>query len=321
MMEIHSLLSRLLVEGKKRCSWGSLLNPWIICEMKGDLTNCRKYGRGANMQKSFKFISTLLFLLVFMVACSNNEATDQSSDNKETPSVSKSTEDVELIISAAASLKDSMDVIQHTYEEEHPEVTLKFNYGASGSLQQQISQGAPVDLFFSAAEDKFDLLVEQGNIAKEDGLDLLGNELVLVVPTGEQSIKDFEDLAKAEVDKISIGIPETVPAGKYARESLEKLGIWDTVESKVVYAKDVRQVLSYVETGNVKAGIVYKTDALVSDKVEIVASADPATHTPIIYPLGIIKNSKQYQAAREFYEYIQNEKTLKVFEEYGFTTK
>ncbi|WP_274308522.1 molybdate ABC transporter substrate-binding protein [Solibacillus daqui] len=273
------------------------------------------------MQKSFKFISTLLFLLVFMVACSNNEATDQSSDNKETPSVSKSTEDVELIISAAASLKDSMDVIQHTYEEEHPEVTLKFNYGASGSLQQQISQGAPVDLFFSAAEDKFDLLVEQGNIAKEDGLDLLGNELVLVVPTGEQSIKDFEDLAKAEVDKISIGIPETVPAGKYARESLEKLGIWDTVESKVVYAKDVRQVLSYVETGNVKAGIVYKTDALVSDKVEIVASADPATHTPIIYPLGIIKNSKQYQAAREFYEYIQNEKTLKVFEEYGFTTK
>lgn len=273
------------------------------------------------MQKRFKFISTLFFLLLFMVACSNDESTVQSSDNKETQSVSKSTENIELTISAAASLKDSMDVIQHTYQEEHPEVTLKFNFGASGSLQQQISQGAPVDLFFSAAEDKFDLLVEEGIIANEDGLDLLGNELVLVVPKEEQSIKGFEDLAKAEVDKISIGTPETVPAGKYAKESFEKQGIWEEIESKVVYAKDVRQVLSYVETGNVKAGIVYKTDALVSDKVEIVASANPATHTPIIYPVGIIKASKQYEAAKEFYEYLQSDDALKVFEEYGFTTK
>ena len=105
-------------------------------------------------------------------------------------------------------------------------------------------------------------------------------------------IKGFEDLAKAEIDKISIGTPETVPAGKYAKESLEKTDIWKDVESKVVYAKDVRQVLSYVETGNVAAGIVYKTDALVSDKVNIVATADPETHTPIIYPVGIIKDSK-----------------------------
>ena len=99
------------------------------------------------------------------------------------------------------------------------------------------------------------------------------------------------------------------------------MDIWKDVESKVVYAKDVRQVLSYVETGNVEAGIVYKTDALVSDKVEIVASADPATHTPIIYPVGIIKDSEQYEAAKEFYEYLQSEDALKVFEEYGFTTK
>ena len=214
-----------------------------------------------------------------------------------------------------------MDVIQNTYQEEHPEVTLKFNFGGSGSLQQQISQGAPVDLFFSAAEDKFDVLVEEGNIAKEDGVDLLGNSLVLVVPKENQSIKSFEDLAKAEIDKISIGTPETVPAGKYAKESLEKTDIWKDVESKVVYAKDVRQVLSYVETGNVAAGIVYKTDALVSDKVNIVATADPETHTPIIYPVGIIKDSKNYEAAKEFYSYLQSDDALKVFQEYGFTTK
>ena len=112
-----------------------------------------------------------------------------------------------------------------------------------------------------------------------------------------------------------------MPAGKYAKESLEKTDLWKDVESKVVYAKDVRQVLSYVETGNVAAGIVYKTDALVSDKVNIVATADPETHTPIIYPVGIIKDSKNYEEAKDFYSYLQSDDALKVFEEYGFTTK
>ncbi|MFZ0446728.1 MAG: molybdate ABC transporter substrate-binding protein [Bacillus sp. (in: firmicutes)] len=253
---------------------------------------------------------------MFAVACSNQQNTGQSSNLKET----ESKESVELTISAAASLKDAMEVIQSTYQEEHPEVTLKFNLGGSGSLQQQISQGAPVDLFFSAAEDKFDILVEDDSIAKEDRVDLLGNSLVLVVPKENQSIKGFENLAKAEIDKISIGTPETVPAGKYAKESLEKMDLWKDVESKVVYAKDVRQVLSYVETGNVAAGIVYKTDALVSNKVNIVATADPGTHTPIIYPMGIIKDSKNYEEAKDFYSYLQNNDALKVFEEYGFTT-
>ena len=275
------------------------------------------------MQKRFTFMITLFFLLMFAVGCSNQQNTDQSSDTKETETeaVTESKEKVELTISAAASLKDAMDVIQNTYQEEHPEVTLKFNFGGSGSLQQQISQGAPVDLFFSAAEDKFDVLVEQGNIAKEDGVDLLGNSLVLVVPKEKQSIKGFEDLAKTEIDKISIGTPETVPAGKYAKESLKKTDLWKDVESKVVYAKDVRQVLSYVETGNVSAGIVYSTDALVSDKVNIVATADSETHTPIIYPVGIIKDSKNYEEAKEFYSYLQSDDALKVFQKYGFTTK
>jgi len=254
------------------------------------------------MQKRFTFMITLFFLLMFAVGCSNQQNTDQSSDTKETETeaVTENKEKVELTISAAASLKDAMDAIQKTYQEEHPEITLNFNFGGSGSLQQQISQGAPVDLFFSAAEDKFDLLVKKGNIAKEDGVDLLGNSLVLVVPKEEQSIKGFEDLAKEEINKISIGTPETVPAGKYGKESLEKMDLWKDVESKVVYAKDVRQVLSYVGTGNVAAGIVYSTDALVSDKVNIVATADPETHTPIVYPVGIIKDSKNYEEAKEF---------------------
>lgn len=266
--------------------------------------------------KKYKFISILLLLLVFLAACTS----DQTSDTPEKQSETK--EEIELTISAAASLKDAMDVIQNTYREEHPEVTLNFNFGGSGSLQQQISQGAPVDLFFSAAEDKFDLLVEEGNIALEDGVDLLGNSLVLVVPKeGKSLIQKFGDLIKADIDQISIGTPETVPAGKYALESLESLGIWKDIEPKVVYAKDVTQVLSYVETGNVSAGIVYKTDGIGSDRVNIVATADPATHTPIIYPVGIIKDSAHYEETKEFYTFLQSDAALKVFEDYGFITQ
>lgn len=270
------------------------------------------------MKKWFKFVCIFLCVPLFTVACTNNEGGNLSSNKQETRAASDS---MELTISVAASLKDAMDVIQHTYQEEHPGTTVKINFGASGSLQQQISKGAPVDLFFSAAEDKFDLLVKEGIIAEEDGIDLLGNELVLVIPKEDQTIKVFGDLVKTEVEKISIGIPETVPAGKYAKESLEKMDIWKDIESKIVYAKDVRQVLSYVETGNVTAGIVYKTDALISNKVEIIEVADPTTHTPIIYPVGIIKDSKHYNAAKEFYEYLQSDDALKVFEKYGFTSK
>jgi molybdate transport system substrate-binding protein len=261
-----------------------------------------------------RLLLAAVFLLLSLAACSGNQCPDESADNNKS---------VELMISAASSLKDVLDVIGHTYQEEHPKVKLKYNFGGSGSLQKQISQGAPVDLFFSAAEDKFDLLVEQGLISGDDRADLLGNELILIIPKNESSlsIAGFSDLKKEEIEKVSIGTPESVPAGKYAKESLESLGVWKDVETKMVYAKDVRQVLSYVETGNVDAGVVYRTDALSSDKVHIAAAADPNTHSPIIYPVGIIKDSKQYEAAKDFYSYLQSDAALKVFEDYGFTVE
>lgn len=269
------------------------------------------------MRKELILVISFLLLLIFAAACSTS-GTDPSAGKKET--ASENTEKVELTVSAAISVKEAMTAIQSTYKQEHPEVKLTFNYGSSGALQQQISQGAPVDLFFSAAEDKFDRLIDSGDISKEDGVDLVGNELVLIVPKEEKPIiESFQDLAKEEVHKVSIGTPESVPAGKYAKESLEKIDVWNGIESKVVYAKDVRQVLSYVETGNVDAGIVYKTDAFISDKVNIIATADPKTHTPIIYPVGIIKDTNHYKEAKDFYSYLQNEESLKVFKDYGFT--
>lgn len=264
------------------------------------------------MRTLLKYGMMLLFLLIFTAACSNNENAEQAAD---------SGEDAELMISAAASLSDALVTIKDTYEKNNPDVKLKFNFGGSGSLQQQISQGAPVDLFFSAAEDKFERLVEDGMIAEEDRTDLLENELVLVVPQKESAIKGFEDLTGEAASQISIGTPETVPAGKYAKEALEKMNLWEEIESKTVYAKDVRQVLSYVATGNVDAGIVYKTDALLSDEIEMIASADPETHTPIIYPVGMIKDSKNDEAAKAFYDYLQTDEALEVFEDYGFITR
>lgn len=243
----------------------------------------------------------------------NDQNTAPEEQKQEAPAA-----EVELTVSAAASLQDALTEINPSFEKENPNVKITYNFGASGSLQQQISQGAPVDLFFSAAEDKFDQLVEEGLIEKEQGVDLLGNEIVLVVPkNADNEISHFEDLGKA--NKISIGTPESVPAGEYAKETLEHLNVWKDVESKVVYAKDVRQVLTYVETNNVDAGVVYKTDAQGSSKIKVVTTADENTHAPIIYPVGVIKNSSHPDEAKLFYEYLQNEDSKKTFEKYGFT--
>ncbi len=253
----------------------------------------------------------ILLLLLGVTGCNTNKA-GAKGKKQEADKMN-----VELTISAAASLQDALNDIKVHFEKEHPHVNIIYNFGASGSLQQQISQGAPVDLFFSAAEDKFQKLVQDGQINKQNETDLVGNELVLVVPTNsKKGIHSFEDLTKA--DKISIGTPDSVPAGQYAKQTLEKLNIWTAVEGKMAYAKDVRQVLTYVETGNVDAGIVYKTDALISPKVKIVSSAKENTHDPIIYPVGVIKNSSHPNEATLFYHYLQNKKSVMIFEKYGF---
>jgi molybdate transport system substrate-binding protein len=260
---------------------------------------------GTTIMKKWNLFYIFMLFMLMVSGCSTN---DQANELEE---------EVELTVSAAASLQEALNEITENFTKDHPNVKINYNFGASGALQQQISQGAPVDLFFSAAEDKFDQLVEEGLIEKENGVDLVGNEIVLVVPKeATLGIKSFEDLTKAE--RLSIGTPESVPAGKYAKETLEKLNIWTSVEENIVFAKDVRQVLTYVETNNVDAGIVYKTDALISEKVEIVAIAVETSHAPIIYPLGVIKNSPHAKEAQEFYEYLQSPSSMTTLEKYGF---
>ncbi|MCM3719505.1 molybdate ABC transporter substrate-binding protein [Fictibacillus phosphorivorans] len=259
------------------------------------------------------FLLFLSIILWTLVGCSTNDLGIKNEGKKQ----EASEKEVELTVSAAASLQDALNDIKANFEKEHPNVKVNFNFGASGALQQQISQGAPVDLFFSAAEDKFDKLVQDGLIEESEGTDLVGNELVLVVPNdSKKAIKAFEDLT--QTDKISIGIPEAVPAGRYAKETLKKLNVWEAIQEKVVYAKDVRQVLTYIETNNVDAGIVYRTDAFLSKKVKVAAKTDENSHAPIIYPLGVIKNSSHPEEAQLFYDYLQNDYSMKTFKKYGF---
>jgi molybdate transport system substrate-binding protein len=253
----------------------------------------------------------IILVLIIIAGCSSGE------NSKSSP-----VKNTELTISAAASLKDVMEKIQKEYELDHPDVKIKFNFGGSGSLKTQIAQGAPVDMFFSASEDRFYELIEEGLVTKDDTVTLVENNLVLVVPNDNPyHISSLQDLIHSNIDRISIGIPETVPAGQYAKESLINQGLWDKLETKIVYAKDVRQVLSFVGTENVEAGIVYKTDALISDKITIASVIDSSTHKTIHYPIGIVKDTKSYDAAKDFYNYLQNDKVIGVFKEYGFNTK
>lgn len=222
----------------------------------------------------------------------------------------------ELLISAAASLTDAMNDIGKLYQADKG-IKITFNFGSSGSLQQQIEQGAPADIFISAATKQMKALDEKGLILKDTSKNLLKNRMVLVVPKDSTKIKDFNDLTEAKV--IALGEPESVPAGKYAQELLTKLELWDKVSSKAVYAKDVRQVLAYVESGDADAGIVYRTDALISDKVKVAALADEKLHSPVVYPAAVVKDSKNPEAARDFIQFLSSDKAQAVFEKYGFS--
>jgi molybdate transport system substrate-binding protein len=225
---------------------------------------------------------------------------------------------VSVTVSAAISLKDPLDQIARQYERSHPNTKILVNYGASGTLEHQIEQGAPVDVFFSAAEAQMDALESKGLISAATRRNIASNELVLVVPASAARIASFQDLAQGDVKIIALGEPSTVPAGQYAQETLEHLGLLEAIKSKVVYAKDVRAVLTYVETGNADAGVVYKTDAIASRKVRIAATAPESAHSPIVYPAAVLRDSKNGAEAGLFVAFLANAEARATFERFGF---
>lgn len=238
---------------------------------------------------------------------------------KQTPTADA--QPVELNISAAVSLKEALTEIQANYQKKSPNVKLIYNLGGSGALQKQIEQGAPADVFISAAPKQMNDLEAKNLVNKASRKNLVENKLVLVVPENSAlGLNRFEDIAtNVRVQKFSMGETATVPAGQYGQQVLRKLGLWDKAKDKAVFAKDVRTVLTYVATGNVEAGIVYKTDAVSVAKVKIAATAPEGSHEPIVYPAAILSGAKQPKAAEEFLAYLGGPDAKAVFEKHGFT--
>ena len=264
-------------------------------------------------QKLMSWLAWMTAAFVMIVGCSSMTPPDSESNTSASPETA-----IALTVSAAASMQDAMKAIQPIYEDAHPGITLIYNFSSSGSLQQQIEQGAPVDVFLSASPRQMNTLEEKGLLLEGSRRDLLKNSIVLVTPLDKNDVATFEDLDNDIVRNLSIGEPDSVPAGQYSKETLESLGLYESVQPKIVFAKDVRQVLSYVETGNVDAGLVYSTDAKVSDQVQIVATAPDDSHSPIAYPAAVIADSSNPEAAIAFVDFLSTDEAIALFTDYGF---
>ncbi len=223
-----------------------------------------------------------------------------------------------ILVSAAASLKEALEEVKSLYQQTRPNVKVTYNFGASGALQQQIENGAPADIYISAAKKQMDALQSKGLILADTRRNLLTNKLVLIVPKTSSGITSFRQLIDSKVKRIAVGEPRSVPAGQYAEEVFKNLGISQQIKSKLVLGNNVRQVLSFVASGNADAGIVYATDAKISQQVKQVATAPANSHSPIMYPVAVLKSSKNAAAAREYLQFLSGNGGGAVFEKYGF---
>ena len=248
-------------------------------------------------------------MLAFVVGCGND--TGKTTDSAK-PSTSE-----KITIQAAASLKGALTELADAYKKEHnlADDQIAINFAGSGTLRQQIEQGAPASLFISADEKNMKMLQDKDLVS--DVKPFVTNQLVLVVPKGQPKI-ELNQIAT--VKRIVLGNPETVPAGNYGKQVLTKLGVWDQVESNVVYAKDVKAVTASISQSAGDAGFIYKTDAIAAgDAVEIAAATPANSHDPVIYPIGIIKKYDN-ALAQDFYKYVMSPEGQKVLEKYGFST-
>lgn len=266
----------------------------------------------------FTLLTCLISVLVMGCGTSNDSSsTSKESSSTESTETSSTEPSAELTISAAASLKEAMAELEPIFKEANPNISLVFNFGASGSLQQQIEQGAPADLFISAGQSQMKALAEKDLILDSTQKDLVKNELVLVGPK-DTTITSVDDLKSDKVTKIASGEPTSVPAGKYADEVFTKLGIKDDIQSKLVFAKDVKEVLAWSTSGNADVGFVYLSDALSSDSAKIIETVSEDLHSPITYPVGVIKSTKNPDAAKKFEDFLFTDKAKEVFEKYGY---
>jgi molybdate transport system substrate-binding protein len=224
-----------------------------------------------------------------------------------------------LLISAAASLQDVLEELDPAFERANPSVRVDYNFGSSGMLQQQIQQGAPADIFISAAAQQMDMLERADLILSDSRRDLVTNRLVLVVPSNASlGLAGFQQLTDDRVRRIAVGEFRSVPAGQYAEELFRNLGILASLRSKFVFANNVRGVLAAVESGNVDAGVVYATDAKLSRQVKTVATAPADLHSPIAYSVAVLQSSNNAVAARIYERFLFDGQARAALIHFGF---
>ena len=230
-------------------------------------------------------------------------------------------QETEILVAAAASLKNAYEEeLIPMFQDKYPGVTVKGTYDSSGKLQTQIEEGLEADVFMSAAPKQMTALDGEGLIVSDTITNLLENKIVLIVPSDSDSgFTRFEDIEKAE--SIALGDPASVPVGQYSEEALTSLGIWDKIQDKVSFGTNVTEVLNQVAAASADAGIVYATDAAsMADQVKVVAEApEGSLAKKVIYPVAVVKDTANAEAAGNFVEFLKTDEAMKVFESYGFT--
>ena len=228
----------------------------------------------------------------------------------------------EITISAAISLKNAFEDIGKIFREKNPGVKLIFNFGGSGDLARQIEAGAPVDIFASAAQKDMDDIDRKGLLAANSRRDFIGNAVVLVKPADSNiPLQSMKDLQREALKKIAIGNPKTVSAGRYAEEALRHFNLWDAIKDKLIFAENVRQALDYVARNEVDAGLVYSTDAMVRSKeVRVVMKLPDGSHQPVVYPIGVIRGTKEEALSRAFVDLVISAEGQRILSQYGFIT-
>lgn len=260
------------------------------------------------MKKITSMLLTLFIAMSLFSGCSKKQA-----------EVPKTTEQVKLTILAAASMTDVLNDLKKDYEAANTNVKLTISYASSGALQTQIEQGAPADVFISAATKQMTALKDKKLMVDDSIIKLLKNKVVLIVPAnGTSTVASFEDAATDKVKHIALGEPKSVPAGQYAEDVFTSLKVLDKVKAKAVFGDNVRTVLTYVESGNADCGVVYATDAATTTKVKVVCEAPKGSCKDIIYPAGIVKASKNQDASKAFLKFLQSDAAAQKFEKYGF---
>ena len=223
----------------------------------------------------------------------------------------------DLLVFAATSLRDPLTEVSRKYEEDSG-VSVDLSFGASQSLAQQIASGAPADVFISAGTAPVEFLEARNLVSNEGVLRLLGNELVVVMLAESEEINSLGSLTPDALKRFALADPSLAPAGAYAREALRSAGVWDDLQSKLLFGKDVRAAMTYVEVGNADAGIVYRTDARSSDSLKVVHAVEPTLHSPIVYPAVAIDDSSNREDVADYLDFLSSDGSLDVFRGFGF---